>query len=266
MPHAEKETYRIQVLERAFRILDVVGDGGTGATLPDIAAALRLHKSTAHRLLMVLEGARFVERNAAGKYRIGSRVMELGLSAASRLDVYEVAPPHVRTLAEATSETAHLAVLRECDTVSIIDVEGQNQLRMRSAVGARTPAHCTAHGKAMLAFSTSERLEDFLHSASLRAYTRKTIVSAARFRTEMRAIRERGYALDNEEWEVGLRCIGAAVRDSSGAVVAGVSISGPVFRVSPQRIPPLARAVVEAAAGISAALGFRPQPSPSRAS
>jgi DNA-binding IclR family transcriptional regulator len=252
-------SYRIQVLERAFQILDVLAEEGSGATLLEIAAAVDLHKSTAHRLLMVLESARFIERNGTGKYRIGSRVMELGLSAASRLDVYEVAPPYLRALGESTCETAHLAVLRDCDTVSLIDVEGRNNLRMRSAVGARRPAHCTAHGKAILAFPPPERLDDFLRSAQFSLHTRRTITSAARFRTEMRAIRERGYAIDNEELEVGLRCLGAPVRDSSGAVIAGVSISGPVFRVSQQRTPSLARAVVDAANAISERLGYRPK-------
>jgi hypothetical protein len=104
-------SYRIQVLERAFQILDVLAEDGSGATLLEIAAAVDLHKSTAHRLLMVPESARFIERNATGKYRIGSRVMELGLSAAARLDVYEVAPPYLRALGESTCETAHLAGL-----------------------------------------------------------------------------------------------------------------------------------------------------------
>jgi len=252
-------SYRIQVLERTFRILDVLVGDSTGATLLEISAAVQLRKSTAHRLMMVLEAARFVERTGSGKYRIGSRVMELGLSAAARLDVYEVAPPYLRALGEGTSETAHLVVLRDCDVVSLIDVEGRKNLRMRSAVGAHVPAHCAAHGKAILAFSPPERVEEFLRAASLRPYTRKTITSAVRFRSELRAVRERGYAIDNEEWEIGLRCIGAPVRDSAGTVVAGISISGPVFRVSPQRIPSLARAVLAAAEDISASMGYRPK-------
>lgn len=259
LPGKQTSIYRVQVLDRVFQILDRIGEEPGGVSLPQIAAGLRLHKSTAHRLMMVLEAARYVEKSTAdAKYRLGSRIMELGLSAVARLDVYELAGPHLRWLADQTGETGHLAVLRDGEVVSLLNVESRQTVRTPSAVGARSPIHCTAHGKTLLAFAPSDQVSAFLRGRSFKSYTPKTLKTAARIRLELDKVRERGYAVDDEEWEMGLRCIGAPVRDNSAAVIAAVSISGPVFRMHPERIASLASLVVETADRISFALGYRP--------
>ena len=251
------KVYRVQVLDRAFQILNVLAEEPGGMGLTDVAERLKLHKSTAHRLIMVLERSRFVEKNAiSGKYHLGSRLMELGLSAVSRLDVYEVARPHLRTLVKETGETAHMAVLREGEVVSLVNAESSQTLRTPITVGTRTPAHCTSLGKAMLAFGLPEQVEEFLRNRTLKAYTRKTITSASRLKVELATTRARGYAIDNEEREPGLRCIGAPVWDSTGEVVAAISIAGPMFRITDSRVPALSRSVMKLAARISASLGY----------
>lgn len=250
--------YRVQVLERVFRILDLLASHPDKATLPKIAESLRLHKSTAHRLLMILEAERYIERTGSGQYRIGSRVMELGLAALSKLDLYDVAGPHLRELVDETGETAHLAVLRDGEVVSLLNVDGRQTLRTPGAVGARRPAYCTATGKALLAAASDAEVDAVLKARELKAFTRKTITSPARFRAELRSTLKRGYSVDDEEWEVGLRCIGAAVRDSSGAAVAAISISGPVFRIDSSRVPVLSSVVLRVAANLSRSLGYHP--------
>jgi len=258
-----KSSYRIQVLDRAFQILDKISGEDAGVSLPQIAAGLELRKSTAHRLLMALEAARFIEKSGTtGRYRLGSRVMELGLSAVSRLDVYQVAGPHLNWLAEQTGETGHLAVLRDGEVVSVLNVESRQTVRTPSAVGARSPVHCTAHGKAALAFAPPEQLAAFLRNRSFKAYTPKTLTTAVRLRAELEKVRQQGFSVDDGEWETGLRCIGAPVRDSSGSVIAAVSISGPVFRIRPETVNQLAETVMETAARISYALGYRAKPAP----
>ena len=250
--------YRVQVLDRAFQILNLLAEEKSGAGLMEIAARLKLHKSTAHRLMMVLEVSRFVEKNTvSGKYHLGSRLMELGLSAVSRLDVYEVAGPHLRTLVKETGETAHLAVLRDGQVVSLVNVESSQTLRTPATVGTRTPAYCTSLGKAMLAFAPQEQIDAFLRNRKLEAYTRKTITSVSRFKQELRSIQKLGYAVDNEEREPGLRCIGAPLWDSSSSVIAAISIAGPVFRIGDERVADLAGIVTKIAARISASLGYR---------
>jgi DNA-binding IclR family transcriptional regulator len=252
------QVYHVQVLDRVFRILDILAESGSGISLTEMAERLMLHKSTAHRLMMVLETSRFVERHpTTGKFHLGSRVMELGLCAVSQLDVYGIAGPHLRTLVSETGETAHLAVLRDGEIVSLVSAESQQTLRTPMTVGTRTPVHCTSLGKAILAFGPEEYIDEFLKGRTLKAYTRKTITSSSRLKAELRAIRARGYAIDNEEREVGLRCIGAPVCNSAGEVIAAVSIAGPAFRITEERMTALAGAVVRTAARLSASLGYR---------
>ena len=261
MPQAIKtEVYRSQVLDRTFQILDILAEDGLGQGVTELAEKLSLHKSTAHRLIMVLESGRYVERDSAtGKYRLGSRIIELGLSALSRLDVYEIARPYLRNLVAESGETAHIGVMRNGEIVSIVNVESTQALRTPSTIGTRHAAHCSSLGKAILAFGTPEEVNSFLEGRTLEGYTRNTLTSPEAFRKEIDAVRRSGYAIDDEEREEGLRCIGAPVRSSSGEVIAAVSIAGPVFRITRDRTGALAAAVAKTADQISAALGYRPQ-------
>ena len=130
MPQAVKrDVYRSQVLDRTFQILDILADPGMGQGVTELAEKLSLHKSTTHRLIMVLESSRYVEKdNATGKYRLGPRILELGLSALARLDVYEIARPHLRNLVAESGETAHIGVLRNGEIISIVNVESRSEL------------------------------------------------------------------------------------------------------------------------------------------
>lgn len=254
----QNQVYRVQVLDRVFQILDILAHSDSGVGLTELADRLEVHKSTTHRLAMVLESGRYVERNpSTGRYHLGSRLIELGLSAAAQLDVYEIARPHLRALAEEAGETAHLAVLREGEIVSIVKAESTQNLRTPITVGTRTPAHCTSLGKAILAFGPPDRLDAFLKGRKLEPYTPKTITSPIRFKAELRAIRERGYSVDNEEREIGLRCIGAPVWNSMGEVIAAISIAGPAFRIAIDKIPDLSRIVMRTAGRVSSSLGYR---------
>jgi DNA-binding IclR family transcriptional regulator len=259
MPQAVKtEVYRSQVLDRTFQILDILADHGMGQGVTELAEKLSLHKSTTHRLIMVLESSRYVERdNATGKYRLGSRILELGLSALARLDIYEIARPHLRNLVAESGETAHIGVLRDGEIVSIVNVESNQTLRTPSTIGTRHPAHCPSLGKVILAFSSPETLDLFLLDRTMEPYTRNTITSTDGFLKEIDAVRRIGYAMDDEEREEGLRCIGAPVWNSLGEVIAAVSIAGPVFRITRDRVNSLAAAVIKAAGLISLALGYR---------
>lgn len=265
-------TYKIQVLDRTFAIFDVIAANGPELTLAEITLRLNLHKSTAHRLLAVLEGYRYVERTRSGKYRLGSKLLELGARAAAGLDLAERALPFLRGLVAETGETAHVGILREGEVLSIANVESPRTLRTPATVGRRTPAHCTSLGKAILAFASEEQLAEVVRTRSLKGYTAKTLTRAEALRQELREVRRRGYAVDDEEFEEGLRCVGAPVRDHSGRVVAAVSITGPAFRITPERLPALGKSVIRAAEKLSAALGYgnclssngRPKPEPAR--
>jgi DNA-binding IclR family transcriptional regulator len=246
------------VLDRVFGILDALAEDGAGVALSDLARKLDLHRSTVHRLLVVLEGRRYVEKDSAsGKYRLGSKLLELGTKVAARLDLPAIARPFLEQLVRETGETAHMGVLRQGEVLSIANVESSRTLHTPRTVGRRTPAHCSSLGKCLLAFLPDRDLNEFLEVRGLKAYTISTITSPEVLKAELRRVRERGYAVDEEEYEEGLKCVGAPVRDHSGAVIAAVSIAGPAPRLREGRMPALADSVVRAAAGLSEALGYR---------
>ena len=259
MPPADKsEVYRSQVLDRTFQILDILSGDSGGQGVTELAEKLSLHKSTAHRLIMVLESSRYVEKDGeTGKYRLGSRIIELGLSALSKLDIYQIARPHLRDLVTETGETAHIGVMRGDEIVSLVNWESTQALRTPSTIGTRHPSHCSSLGKAILAFSPPEEVDRFLRDRTLEGYTRHTITTSDLFRKELESIRRAGFAVDDEEREDGLRCIGAPVFSCSSEVVAAVSIAGPAFRVTRDRTSALAAAVMRSAGMISSALGYR---------
>ncbi len=250
--------YRVQVLDRVFTILNALAEDGTELGLAELAGKLRLHKSTVHRLLMTLEWNRYVERNpSSAKYRLGWKLFELGMQAVARRDLFQLAPPVVQWLVAETGETAHLGILREGEVISVVNAESQQTVRTPSTVGRRAPAHCTSLGKAILAFLPRQQLVEFVRTHGLRSYTRNTITRLSLLESELRRTRTRGYAVDDEEREEGLRCIGAPVLDHTGQVVAAISIAGPAFRVNQNRLPALAASVMSAAARLSASLGYQ---------
>ena len=250
--------YNVQVLDRAAAILETLSEPGGDQSLLDLSERLGLHKSTVHRLLMVLERHRYVEKDpTSGRYGLGLKLFELGQKAVSRLGLEERAHPHLEKLALEVGETAHLCVLDDGEVLYLAKVEPTRTVRVPSTVGRRNPAHCTAVGKALLAFRPEEDVERVLHSRGLRSFTKRTIATAAELKRELASIRDRGYAVDDEEIEEGLTCIGAPVRDSSGRVVASISIAGPTFRIPKRKIAVLAGRVVAAANDLSAEIGYR---------
>jgi DNA-binding IclR family transcriptional regulator len=156
-----------------------------------------------------------------------------------------------------TGETAHICVLDENRMLSIANVESPRTLRTPSTVGRRTHLHCTSVGKALLAHLPMEEQNELIKKLELTAYTRHTLTKPSRLKAELKLIRQRGYAIDDEEFEEGLRCIGAPVMDYSGGVVAAMSIAGPTFRLTEGRIPMVAGSVIHAAGELSAELGYK---------
>jgi DNA-binding IclR family transcriptional regulator len=255
---AKESPYQVQVLDRAVTILDTLAAHVDDLSLFELAERLSLHKSTIHRLLMVLERHRLVERRARnGKYGLGLRLFEFGTKAFARLGLGERARPYLERLAADAGETAHLCILDGGEVLYLEKVEPSRTVRVPSSVGMRNPAHCTAVGKALLAHLPQSDLDALVRGRGLKAHTRNTITSPALLKRELRAIRERGYAIDDEEIEEGLRCVGAPVRDHGGRVVASMSIAGPAFRVTRGKASTLGRLVMKIADELSAELGYR---------
>jgi DNA-binding IclR family transcriptional regulator len=265
MPQTGQGLYRVQVVDRVFEILDLLAKSKIELGSTDLAERLGLHKSTVHRLLAALERHRFVEKNReTAKYNLGWRLFELGTAAASRVGLYGMARPYLAALSTKTCETAHLGIMSQGEVISIVSVEADRSLRLPATVGRRSPLYCTSQGKAILAFSDAAVTEETLRTLHLKALTPQTITKTAGLLDELARIRKAGYAIDNEELEEGLRCIGAPVFDHTGSAVAAVSIAGPAHRVGGGRLPRLIQAVVLTSRQLSAALGFQRLPAPGK--
>ena len=253
---AIRPRYRVQVLDRSFHILDALAAAKDEVSPAELASSLRLHKSTVHRLLIVLEHQRFIRRTTDGRYGLGTKLIEMGSRAIEQLDLGEHAMPFLRRLVEQTGETGHISVLCGTEMISIANVPSRWTLTAPSTVGRRTQIHCTSVGKAVVAFLPDDQLESILGRLPFTSHTRHTITTSPALRVELAKVRKRGYAIDDEEVEDGLRCIGAPVRDYKGDVVAAIGIAGPVFRVQKGRIGELSRAVMTAADDLSTDLGY----------
>ena len=249
--------YRVQVLDRSLAILEVLASRQSDFSLAELCASLKLHKSTIHRLAMVLEQQRLVERSPeTGRYRLGLKLFELGSKAVAALDLREHSRPHLTRVMHETEETVHFCILDQEDVLYVEKMEPERSVRMASSVGRRMPAYCTAVGKAILALLPDAELATRLRRWELKPLTRKTITNAADLRAELQTIRLRGYAIDDEENEVGVRCVGAAVRNHMGRPVAAISVSGPAFRMSKGKVTEVARSVMGAANALSRELGY----------
>ncbi len=251
-------TYKVQALDRAFAVLDLLGESDVPLGLAQVASSLQLHKSTAHRFLMVLERHRMVERTGNGKFRLGLRLFDFGNRAIEQYDLRERAQPHLRRLVSETEETAHLALLEAARVIYIDKIEPARSVRMITRIGASNPVHCTSVGKAILAFLPEDRAEEVIRRTRFERFTPRTIASADALRAEMEKTRKRGYAVDDEEFEEGLRCIAVPVLDAQRQPVAAVSVSGPSFRVTAQKLPSIANHLVQCVRGISADMGYVP--------
>jgi DNA-binding IclR family transcriptional regulator len=250
--------YRVQVLDRTLDILDLLAQSDTDLGPSELAAKLSLHRSTTHRLLKVLERHQLIRGGRVeGKYGLGIKLFELGNRVVSQSDLGTRSQVFLRRLVEATGETAHVCVLNDAEMVSVANVEGPWTLRTPSTVGRRTPLHCTSVGKVFLAYLPEAEQAHLVDRIKLTRRTRRTIVSRTALRAELQLIRRRGFAMDNEEIEAGLRCIGAPVFNHTGRIAAAISVAGPVFRVTEHRVPEIARAVKAAGRALSGDLGYR---------
>jgi DNA-binding IclR family transcriptional regulator len=198
--------------------------------------------------------------HANGRYSLGLKLIELGTRASSRLDLCELAGPILDRLMEQTGETAHMGILNHGAVISVADSESYKTLRTPSTVGRRTPVHCSSQGKVLLAEWNSTEVKSFVRLHGLKSFTRHTIRNVSELQRELIRVREQGYAIDDEEFEEGLKCIGAPIRDHTGNVVAALSIAGPAVRLRPDRMPGLIESVMDAAGRLATALGYKAEP------
>ena len=220
----------IQVIDSATALLDAISRYQDPVSLKVLGAETGLHASTAHRILASLIHNRFVERDAVGHYRLGMRLLQLGVRLHSNIDLRAVALPVMERLRDTFGESVNLTV-REGDVVVYIEKATPNRMmHVQQLVGSRAPLHVTAVGKLMLGAAGDDEIKGYAQRTNLPAYTRNTITTLARLTDECHKSIERRYALDNEEAEIDVGCIGVLLYDSTGSVAAGLSVSAPIER------------------------------------
>lgn len=252
-----KPKTRLSSVANSVRLIKAFTDSEYELGISNLAKRLGLAKSTVHRLASTLIDAGMLEQNSeTGRYRLGLSLFELGSLVRRKMDVSSEAKPYLKMLREKTGETVHLAILDQASVLFINNLESEHAVRMSVNVGVRAPAHCTAVGKALLAYQPAERVEQVIRDG-MNACTPKTMSDPADLRQDLATVRARGYAIDDEELETGLRCVAAPIRDHSGNVVASTSVAGPAQRMTKKALMTFAPDVIAAADAISARLGYQ---------
>ncbi|CAM4224805.1 DNA-binding IclR family transcriptional regulator [Paenibacillus endophyticus] len=248
----------IQAVERALLILDLFDERTPELKITEISARMGLHKSTVHSLVKTLQGRGYMEQDVdTGKYRLGLRLIEKGQQLLQSMDIRQVAKTSLEQYTQSTGQTTHLVILDGDEGVYIDKVEGDLAPIRYSRVGRRVMLHTSSVGKLLCAYQPENWIEGLLERYDFVRLTEKTIIGAAAFRRELELVRLRGYSIDDEENEIGVRCAAVPVFDHHGLVSAAISVSTLRSRVDDQQLERLIVELNQAAAGISQKLGHR---------
>lgn len=259
MPNGVRISEQKQVasVSRAIRVLELLSERGD-LSLTQIASDVGAPKTSMFDVIGTLESNGMVRRNAdTGLYSLGLHVIELGYSAVRQFGIRKILAPVLQALNQELDETVHLTVLDGSEVLYVDCYESTKRLRTYSVIGVRGPLHCTSVGKAILAWLPDSLRDQLVHSISYDRFTDNTITAPQDLQKDLATARSRGYTIDDVEHEEGVRCIGVPVLDQTGNVVASISISAPTQRLPTERVPELARRVMEAGTEMSRRLGYK---------
>lgn len=247
---------QVQSLTRALALLRALGESGDGMTLSDVAQIVGLPPSTAHRLLTTLQQERFVRFDGtAHVWQVGVEAFIIGNAFVRTRDVVGMARPYLRRLMEEGGETANLYLEQEGEAVCMAQIECRQMMRAIARPGGRVQMHCSGAGKALLAWLPDGELTRIIQQHGLRRVTERTLDTPRKLRAALEQVRAQGYAVDDEEHAVGLRCVAAPVFDEHGRPVAALSLSGPGARVTEDRLAALGALAARVAQELSGELG-----------
>lgn len=247
----------IQVIERLMLLLDILSRHADPVSLKILSEESGLHPSTAHRILNDLVSGRIVDRAEPGSYRLGMRLLELGNLVKERLSVRDAALGTMRDLHKFTGQTVNLSV-RQGDEIVYIEraYSERSGMQVVRAIGGRAPLHLTSTGKLFLADDEPNRIRAYATRTGLAGHTKNSITNFPKLEEELEAVKTEGYGRDNEELEIGVKCMGAGIFDDSARLVAGLSISSPADRFQQDWLSELQRSALK----ISTALGYKQTP------
>ncbi|MFB9994405.1 IclR family transcriptional regulator [Deinococcus oregonensis] len=246
------ETEPVRTLERGLTVMRVLGQHGP-LTLGDAARHAGLNASTAYRLLHTLQTQGFAQE-LAGLWGVGVQAFATGQAYLGAGGLIPAARPAMQALVTELGETVNLAVLQVPDVVYVHQEEGRGLMRMFTQIGARVPLHCTGAGKALLAWQPAQEIGRVVEQMSFQPFTPRTLTTPAAYLAELEQVRRHGYALDNEERELGVRCVAVPVQDAGNQVIAALSLSAPSSRLPDSRVGELAARLQRASQGIGTVL------------
>ncbi|MBV1757357.1 MAG: IclR family transcriptional regulator [Dethiosulfatibacter sp.] len=248
----------VQSVDRTINIIEVLSNHRDGLGLTELSQIIGLHKSTVHRLLLTLISHGYVSQNPQNQqYHMTIKMYELGSRVIDSMDLSKVSRPYLKALRDATNEVVHLVIPDGTDIVYIDKMESNNSIRMHSRIGARSPLYSTSAGKAMLAYLPESRIREIWDASDIIQRTPNTVVKYDQLLVVLEKVRENGYALDEEENEPGIRCIGAPIFNHKGDVIGAISISGPTMRVTPEVVETFKEHILKYTRLISQELGYR---------
>jgi DNA-binding IclR family transcriptional regulator len=261
MAKKEKSEYIIQAVDHALDLLEQFQGDVDELGVTELSKRLKLHKNNVFRLLATLESRNYIEQNKVTEnYRLGLKTLELGQTFIKQMGLLRQSRPVLESLVKECNETTYVAILKDSHIVYLDVVETDLTVRVVPRVGSRLPAYCTAAGKIQLAFMTDEELNHYLPTKEMKRYTANTITDRDEFKAHLAKVSELGYAIDNEEMDVGVCCVGAPIRDYTRRIIGAVSISGPSMRFSRERMEKeLIPLIKKAGEDISTKLGFHKQ-------
>ena len=243
-------------VERALDILLCFSQEQPGLTLTQIAERVEMHKSTVHRLLATLEGKRFIQHVASdGTWHLGLKLVELGFSVLKSNDIHHQATPYMQRLSAECRETVDLAILDGVQVVYLQVIESSQRMKFAAAPGQRLPVFCTATGKAFLAFLPDDRVQEILKQDKPK-HTEHTKTALVSIHKELASIRERGFAISEQEYEDGVNAVAAPILDANKCPIAAMAIVGPAFRLGQERLLELGQSVRATTEAIARDLGL----------
>ncbi len=246
---------KVQSVDRTLDVLEALASRNGATGISELSGLVGLHVSTVHRLLATLVDRGYVRQDPDSlRYHLGSRIFTLASAADLHLDLRLVARPYLERMMRLSGETANLVTASDNEVVYLDQVASMHLVKMFTAPGMRAPLYCTGTGKVMLAFRPPEFSEPVL-AASMRRYTPRTIVHRAALEAELAAIKKRGFSVDDEEMEEGVRCLAVPVFDRRGACIGALSVSGPITRMTTERVAKLAPTACAIAEELSRQLG-----------
>jgi IclR family acetate operon transcriptional repressor len=246
----------VQSVDRALTLLELLARSTEGTPLTELAAGAGLNISTCHHLLATLVKWGYVAKVSGRRYALGGRGLHLGQAFLKQVDLPRRAQPHIEQIGAQTGETVHLAVLQGDSIITLLRREGRHAVRVDTgALGASDAPHATATGKAMLAWLPEHEIRRILAIKGMQAFTPRTITDPDQLVEDLRLVRRNGHALDREEFQPGVICVGAAIRDHLGAVVGAISASTPTLRATDEHLAIMRDSVMSAARALSAEFG-----------